>query len=441
MSYSRLPSRKKTPAIRVRRLSKCYHVYDSPRDRLKQALWGRRKRFYREFWALRNIRLEVPRGSAVGIIGRNGSGKSTLLQIICGTLAPTRGEALLSGRAAALLELGSGFNPEFTGRENVRVNGAILGLSRREMAERFESIADFADIGEFMDRPVKTYSTGMMVRLAFAVQVAIDPDVLIVDEALSVGDIFFQQKCIRRMRELRERGVTILFVSHDLTMVRDFCEDALFLKDGRVAFFGPSHLAIQRYRQDAFAGPAPAPNQLSASETGGPNGRGDRLCPDALWRRSESDGDAKMAAHLLAVEVRNDKGQSTLSVSMGARLRFRILYRIFQRKDFHVSLVVKNRYDQIVFSGGTYTLKMNLPFMDAGGTALLEMEMTAMIEAGPYTLSFRLGETAGGVNAGVVVDRTPWLGPLTVTWDYENYVPPFFGMFGIPLSGRFLPLR
>lgn len=440
MSYSP-PSRTKTPAIRVRRLSKCYHVYDSPRDRLKQALWGRRKRFYREFWALRNIRLEVPRGSAVGIIGRNGSGKSTLLQIICGTLAPTRGEALLSGRVAALLELGSGFNPEFTGRENVLVNGAILGLSRREVAERFETIADFAEIGDFMDRPVKTYSTGMMVRLAFAVQVAIDPDVLVVDEALSVGDIFFQQKCVRRMRELRERGVTILFVSHDLTMVRDFCEDALFLKAGRVAFFGPSHLAIQRYRQDAFVEPAPAPNRISAFETGGPNGRGDRLCPDALWRRSESNGNTEMVAYLLAVEVRNDKGQSTLSVSMGARLRFRILYRIFQRKDFHVSLVVKNRYDQIVFSGGTYTLKMNLPSMDVGGTALLEMEMTAMIEAGPYTLSVRLGETAGGVNAGVVVDRTPWLGPLTVTWDYENHVPPFFGMFGIPLSGRFLPLR
>jgi lipopolysaccharide transport system ATP-binding protein len=323
----------------------------------------------------------------------------------------------------------------------VRVNGAILGLSRREMAERFESIADFADIGEFMDRPVKTYSTGMMVRLAFAVQVAIDPDVLIVDEALSVGDIFFQQKCVRRMRELREKGVTILFVSHDLTMVRDFCEDALFLKDGRAAFFGPSHLAIQRYRQDAFAGPAPSANQISVSEIKEPKGKGDRLCPDALWRRSESDRDAEMAAYLLAVEVRDEKGQSILSVSMGARLRFRILYRIFQRKDFHVSLIIKNRYDQIVFSGGTYTLKMTLPSMDAGETALLEMEMTAMIEAGPYTLSVRLGETAGGVNAGVVVDQTPWLGPLTLTWDYENHIPPFFGMFGVPLSGRFLPLR
>jgi lipopolysaccharide transport system ATP-binding protein len=374
----------------------------------------------------------------VGIIGRNGSGKSTLLQIICGTLAPTRGEAVMSGRVAALLELGSGFNLEFTGRENVRVNGAILGLSRREMAERFESIADFADIGEFMDRPVKTYSTGMMVRLAFAVQVAIDPDVLIVDEALSVGDIFFQQKCIRRMRELREKGVTILFVSHDLTMVRDFCEDALFLKDGRVAFFGPSHLAIQRYRRDASSGPAIANRSIRKPAIG--DGE-DRLFPDAFWRSSEMDEKTEKGARLLAVEARNENGDSTFSVSMGSRLRFRIFYRIFEPKDFHISVVLKNRYDQIVFSGGTYTLKMDMPSWDSDATLLFEIEMTAMIEAGSYTVSFRIGETAGSVNAGVVVDQTPWLGPLTVTWDYENHVPPFFGMFGIPLSGRFLPLR
>lgn len=229
-------------AIRVHNLSKCYQIYDKPHDRLKQSLYPRlqrligwsTKQYHREFWALKDVSFEVKKGETVGIIGRNGSGKSTLLQIICGTLAPTSGNIEAKGRIAALLELGSGFNPEFTGRENVYMNGIVLGLSKEEIDERFDAIASFADIGQFIEQPVKTYSSGMSVRLAFAVQAQVDPDILIVDEALSVGDIRFQNKCFRRFDELRENGCSVLFVTHSLGQIDAFCESTIWLEAGYI---------------------------------------------------------------------------------------------------------------------------------------------------------------------------------------------------------------
>lgn len=227
--------------VRVKNVSKCYEIYNSPRDRLKQFVAPRIRRFfgrssiryYREFWALKDISFDIRKGETVGIIGRNGSGKSTLLQIICGTLTPTHGTIETNGRIAALLELGSGFNPEFTGRENVYLNAAVLGLSRDKVEQRFDDIVRFADIGEFIDQPVKTYSSGMMVRLAFAVVVHVDADILVVDEALSVGDVFFQQKCMRFLHEFQERGGTILFVSHDTSAVTGLCNSAVLLTRGK----------------------------------------------------------------------------------------------------------------------------------------------------------------------------------------------------------------
>jgi lipopolysaccharide transport system ATP-binding protein len=249
-------------AIRVSNLSKCYHIYDKPNDRLKQfvipklckALPPLRRFFptpdlplptyHREFWALKDVSFEIKKGETVGIIGRNGSGKSTLLQMICGTLNPTSGSVQTNGRIAALLELGSGFNPEFTGRENVYMNGAVLGLSKEEIDERFEAIATFADIGEFIEQPVKTYSSGMMVRLAFAVSVSVEPDILVVDEALAVGDAAFQFKCLDRLKLLTQSGTTLLFVSHDVHMVKSFCSRAIYLHGGEVKAIGMAeHLA------------------------------------------------------------------------------------------------------------------------------------------------------------------------------------------------------
>ena len=252
-------------AVQVHGLGKRYVMFDRREDYLKQAFvpaigrllgplgkrW-REKRYGRDFWALQDVSFSVGKGEAFGIVGHNGAGKSTLLQIIAGTLTPTQGTADVSGRVAALLELGSGFNPDFTGRENVYLNGSIYGLDRQEVASRLEEILSFAEIGEFVDQPVKTYSSGMTMRLAFSVQLALHPDVLIVDEALSVGDAFFQAKCMARLRKLIDQGVTVLFVTHDMATVSQFCSRALLLDHGRVKLLGTSKQVIDEYAKADF---------------------------------------------------------------------------------------------------------------------------------------------------------------------------------------------
>lgn len=233
-------------AIKINGLGKCYHIYDKPRDRLMQMLLRGRRRYFREFWALRGLTLEIAKGETVGIIGRNGSGKSTLLQLICGTLNPSVGSVQANGRIAALLELGAGFNPEFTGRENVYMAAALYGLSKAEVNARFDAIAAFADIGEFIEQPVKTYSSGMFVRLAFAVIAHVDADILVVDEALAVGDAVFTQKCMRFIRQFKENG-TLLFVSHDMGSVLNLCQRAVWLHAGEVREIGESKQIADAY--------------------------------------------------------------------------------------------------------------------------------------------------------------------------------------------------
>ncbi len=233
-------------AIKVSHLSKCYQIYDKPRDRLLQMLSRGRKQYYREFWALNDVSFEVKKGETVGIIGRNGGGKSTLLQMICGTLNPTSGHVKTQGRIAALLELGSGFNPEFTGRENVYMNASILGLSHEKIDARFNDIAAFADIGDFIEQPVKTYSSGMMVRLAFAVIAHVNADILVIDEALAVGDAFFTQKCMRFLRAFMKTG-TVLFVSHDTASIKNLCNHAIWFEKGRMMQAGAPKDICERY--------------------------------------------------------------------------------------------------------------------------------------------------------------------------------------------------
>lgn len=242
-------------AIKVENLSKCYQIYDQPHDRLKQfilprfqGIVGRKpKQYFREFWALKDVSFELKKGETVGIIGSNGSGKSTLLQMICGTLNPTCGNIQTNGRIAALLELGSGFNPEFTGRENVYMNAAVLGLHREEIDERFDDIAAFADIGDFIEQPVKIYSSGMYVRLAFAVAIHVQPDVLVVDEALSVGDIRFQIKCLRKIDELKNSGRSIFLVTHSGSDVLRLCNRAIWLDKGNIRRIGESKKVFEEY--------------------------------------------------------------------------------------------------------------------------------------------------------------------------------------------------
>lgn len=235
-------------AILVRNLTKNYRIFGHPGDRIKQVLSFGRAKFYRQYTGLKDISFDIRKGETVGVIGRNGSGKSTLLQLVCGILKPSSGSISVSGRVAALLELGAGFNPEFTGRENVYFQGAILGVSAVEMDKRIDDIAKFADIGDFIDQPVRTYSSGMFVRLAFAAAIHVEPEILVVDEALSVGDAVFQQRCTKRMKELSESGVTILFVSHDLHLVERFCNRVIVLDKGRQVCDAPAAEAVVFYQ-------------------------------------------------------------------------------------------------------------------------------------------------------------------------------------------------
>jgi lipopolysaccharide transport system ATP-binding protein len=237
------------PALRVAELGKCYPIYRHPRDRLLQAFWGQRRQLYQPFWALQDVSFELAPGRTLGVVGRNGSGKSTLLQLICGTLTPTSGSVQARGRIGALLELGSGFNPEFSGLENVFLNGALLGLSRREIEDRLDTILAFADIGSFIDQPVKTYSSGMAVRLAFAVQAHVQPDLLVVDEALAVGDEMFQKKCYSHLERLKQEGTAILLVTHSCPQILQHCDDALLLHGGRLKLIGAPKLVTGTYQR------------------------------------------------------------------------------------------------------------------------------------------------------------------------------------------------
>jgi lipopolysaccharide transport system ATP-binding protein len=322
-----------SPAISVSGLSKAYQIYERPEHRLWQSIFRGRRRFYREFVALSDVTFDISRGEVVGIVGRNGSGKSTLLQLICGTLTPTRGAASTAGRVAALLELGSGFNPEFTGRENVYLNGAILGLTRDEIDRRYAAIVAFADIGPFIDQPIKTYSTGMVVRLAFSVIAHVDADVLVIDEALAVGDAFFVQKCMRFLREFMTRG-TILFVSHDTGAVVNLCRRAIWLHEGRVAMDGGAREVTERYLASLAA-----------------DGYDGRSAPPQDTGASFGKGGARIAD----VALVDERGAAVRGLSGAERVTLRVRCEARERLDSPiVGFIVKDRLGQVIFAENTF---------------------------------------------------------------------------------------
>jgi len=254
-------------AVKLTGISKCYQGYGKPVYRLLQAFYKTRKKLYREFWAVQDVDLEVCKGETVGIIGRNGSGKSTLLQMIAGTLAPTCGDMHINGRVSAILELGAGFNPEFSGRENARLNASIVGLSKEEIRDRMPEIIEFSGLEDFIDQPVKTYSSGMYVRLAFSVSININPDILVIDEALAVGDIKFQRKCFRKIEELKSRGISIILVTHATDAILAHCDRAMFIDKGRVLDFGEPKGVVNHYLEHLFLGETPELRHVSESNT------------------------------------------------------------------------------------------------------------------------------------------------------------------------------
>ncbi len=387
--------------VRAQGLSKVYPIYDRPVDRLLQMLWRGRRRFHRDFHALEDVSFEVARGRTLGIIGRNGAGKSTLLQIVCGTLSPSAGELAVNGRIAALLELGAGFNPEFSGRDNVRINAAILGLSPAQIDERFEDMLAFADIGEFIDQPVKTYSSGMYVRLAFSVAIHVSPDILVVDEALAVGDAFFQARCMARMKRMLDEGITMLFISHDIAAVKALCTDVLWLERGRVRAFGPTDSVATQYTQDwvmqanrqaaevaaaavrgdaAVPGtpgsPAPAPDSI------------DPGCPPVPADHSPRSGDGR--ARIVAAGWHTPQGPAQhVPVAWGERLTIAAEIEILAPCErLVVSYHIKDRHQQHLLGGHTADAARVYPRQWQPGERLrLRFELPVRLHEGAYSLT------------------------------------------------------
>ncbi|MBF0537080.1 MAG: ABC transporter ATP-binding protein [Nitrospirae bacterium] len=431
-------------AISVIGLSKKYRIYANSRDRIKELLSLNRHSYHQEFWALKDVTFDVNHAEAVGILGSNGCGKSTLLQIICGILRMTSGTVIKHGRISALLELGAAFNPEFTGRSNVYANGALMGYSRGEMDSMMPSIVEFADIGGFIDQPMKIYSTGMYVRLAFACAVVIRPDILVVDEALSVGDIFFQQKCFKAIRQIIDDGTTCLFVSHDMEAIRFLCDRAVILRNGEVDFIGPAVESINRYsvslnikKKYISAAPAPPPeSDASCVETSmTPQ---DILAHNVLDNISTVDNGGRAVRHgaggmmLLGLRVINEAGLDTLAVELMHSLDFYVLVKANETIiDPNVAVTLFDRLGNFVFAGGARQVGHRLPDMSAGDCCVVRLNLTFTVKPGYYT--FGIGASEPTETATCYHDRFEGLGPIIVTFD-ETMELPFHGMTMLPLQ-------
>lgn len=383
------------PIISVKGLSKRYFFSHAHQWSLlgRSAPPARQETGYQ---ALHDINFEVHAGESVGVIGRNGAGKSTLLQILTGTLQPTEGIVGVQGRVSALLELGAGFNPDFTGRENVFLTGAVLGMSRVEVQRKFKTIVDFADIGEFIDHPVRTYSSGMLVRLAFALQVHVDPDILIVDEALSVGDIFFQQKCINKIREILSRGVTLFFVSHGLNSVKSLCARAIYLDHGRMIADGPADEVCDQYqnsltsysRRDwehavAVARMEGGDHPIELQRIGEENSLADHDFESRLSQRSGS-GEVRF----VGMRVFDHQDQAILSLEQGGPVRIRAELHAFEDipEGATIGILLRdaNGIDLIAFNSNFY--RQRLPALRADGRYIWEIDVDLPLARGYYSL-------------------------------------------------------
>ncbi|HTX38916.1 MAG TPA: ABC transporter ATP-binding protein [Bryobacteraceae bacterium] len=352
--------------VLVQNVSKIYRLYRRPSDRLRELLPGSRPR-HSDFWALREINLSVEKGETLGLVGPNGCGKSTLLQIVSGILQPTTGRVVTRGRIAALLELGAGFNPEFSGRENVYLNGEIMGLSRAEIGRVMPSIEAFAEIGEFMERPVKEYSSGMYVRLAFSTAIHVDPEILIVDEALAVGDAVFANRCVRKFQELRERKITVLFVSHDLGLVKQLSDRAILLLHGRLEAEGAPKDVINRYIGLVLA---QAPGK----------GRQERL-PSSF---RHGDG----ASEILRVQILNTQGQEVASVASGEPVTVRVRSRFREPKsDPMVGILIRTRIGMDVYGTNTRLEQTELGDFQAGDELEVDFRIECWLTPQEYTLT------------------------------------------------------
>jgi lipopolysaccharide transport system ATP-binding protein len=393
-------------AIEVVDVSKCYQIYAQPQDRLKQSIFPRlqsifgleRERYFREFWALRGVGFSVKRGETVGIIGRNGSGKSTLLQIVCGTLNPTGGSVNVTGRIAALLELGSGFNPEFTGRENIFLNAMVLGLTREQVEQRFDDIVRFADIGDFIEQPIKTYSSGMAVRLAFAVIAHVDAEILIIDEALAVGDAVFTQKCMRFLRRFKKHG-TILFVSHDVGSIMSLCSHAVWLDQGVVRMAGAAKSVADAYSQycaQEAIGEAnalvPIPGAVGEAEASYRQAGETRI--DFFENIVNSDGWSTGAAEIRRVALTRADGREGTAFEGGERITLMVDVVAHKQVDRPIiGFLLKDRLGQALFGHNTFEENASPAPLLAGTDAKAEFVFKLpLLPNGDYSITVALAD-------------------------------------------------
>jgi len=385
-------------ALRVEKVSKQYRIYDHPGDRLKESLTRGHWKWHREFWALRDVSFEIEAGTTTGIIGPNGSGKSTLLQIITGTLEPTHGSVWFDGRIAALLELGAGFNPEFTGIENVFMNAALMGFSRRDTEQLLPNIQRFAEIGDFIHQPVKSYSSGMYVRLAFATAISTDPQILIIDEALSVGDALFQHRCLRRIKQMQESGTSILFVSHDPAAVKALCTRTILLNNGRVDTDGKPSEVLNRYqglimeREEAYEAIEITPGSSDGSGGAGINEGQIRQANPLRYTYRHGD----RSAEILSAELLNDDRQIADLVETGDRMLARLRVRFNRDIDEPVfGFLMRNRLGIHAYGANTEQKGLTFGLIERGEVIEVAFSFDCWLGSDLYSVSFAVHSGEG----------------------------------------------
>ncbi|MFK7823690.1 MAG: ABC transporter ATP-binding protein [Oligoflexales bacterium] len=357
--------------INLSNISKKFKVYKDKRDRFREWMLFGRKRLHSEFWALRDINLSIPKGEVFGLVGLNGAGKSTLLKIITGTMAPSTGHVGLKGKVAALLELGTGFHEELTGRDNVKINGRLLGMSEVEINEKMGEIESFCELEDYFDKPIRTYSTGMYVRLAFALATSVQPDILIIDEALSVGDAYFQQKCVKRMEAFKKRGTTILFVSHDLSMLKIFCDRIALLQKGRIESIGNSRDILELY------------NAKLAEQSEGFSLRTDKnsQAEDVL-----SSGNGKVLIKNVSINTKQNRNLAALEAGQECQIKIEAFFTS-QVHDPTVGILIRDRLGYDIFGTNTKLMYQKTGRYDVGDKASFNFNCKMNIGPGEYTLT------------------------------------------------------
>jgi ABC-type polysaccharide/polyol phosphate transport system ATPase subunit len=426
-------------AVSVKNVSKKYRIYDKPKNRLKEMLHPLGRKYHRDFWVLDDVSFDLQKGDTLGVIGRNGSGKSTLLQIICGILRPNLGSVTCNGRISALLELGAGFNPDFTGRRNVYMNGILMGFTKEEMDGKIDEIAAFADIGDFLDQPVKFYSSGMFVRLAFACAINVKPDILVVDEALSVGDIFFQQKSFKTMRRMIEDGTTCVLVSHDIESIIHLCNKSLILDGGRVEFAGDPADAKMHYLYFPRLSELPVNKALSSdTDVSLQGGASDSDETDLILKNNIMPSDFNRAGDgnmiIEAVRVTDEHGADTLEVFVLKCLNFHVLVRVFDIvRNPAIGIFVLDKFGNTIFIGTTRHIHYKIPSLKPPERIIVVFEIVFNIRPGSYTFCFSAGDIIESHEKAKVQDIAPLLGPLTVKAK-KGEEPPFGGLTLMPFS-------